>query len=642
MSTALGPRRRRRLPLVVLLAVTVVAVTSAVSGATGAPPGLWFAQAGHWIANSSDNTVYHVNGPARTVDARGRIDGMQPGSQVVQGPTSGYVVGRGRIVEFGTSDLTVEQTLTPPTGEVPVALETKGGPYLVYRQAGTIVRLGARPATITAGGDLAAPVVTDDGTLWLLRPGTNVICQLAADVDRVSCPAAGPAGHTGALSTVGRRAVFVDTDADTLSAVDPSGLGTPAPLGVDVPPTALVAGADVHGRIAIVEPERSRLDLVDASALGTGRAPSAPLTTALPAGTYVAPVAGRSSVALLDLQHGTVLTFDASARPQKTTPVPPEQGEPRLSQGEDRRIYVDGGEGRHVLVVGDDGSIGDVPLVGAGGPPAPDRSPVPPPVEPPATTPANPVNPVNPANPPDDGPANPPNGGRNPNHGGPRTPTRTPAAPKATAKAPAAPPVAPAQPRPQPAGPPGAPPGVTASVNGTTATVSWSAAATNGATITAYRVTWSPATGAGATTTSGSARSATISGLSHGAAYTITVAAQNSAGTGAGASTRVTVAAASTRSVTVSRGATTTYEHNCDPPDCAFVKVVLSGFAPKTAYQIDIYSSSWGAFNPGAKLSTDSSGRLTVDDRFPFNGVGQRVWVVVDGLESNHYLWPKG
>jgi hypothetical protein len=161
---------RRRLPLTVLLAVTAVAVVSAVSGAAGAPPGLWFSQAGHWIANPSDNTVYHVNGPSRSVDARGRVDGMAPGSQVVQGPTSGYVVGQGRIIEFGSSDLTVQQVLTPPTGEMPVALEAKGGPYLVYRQAGTVVRLGVKPAMIRAGGGLGEPVVTDDGTCGCCAP----------------------------------------------------------------------------------------------------------------------------------------------------------------------------------------------------------------------------------------------------------------------------------------------------------------------------------------------------------------------------------------------------------------------------------------------------------------------------------------
>jgi hypothetical protein len=133
----------------------------------------------------------------------------------------------------------------------------------------------------------------------------------------------------------------------------------------------------------------------------------------------------------------------------------------------------------------------------------------------------------------------------------------------------------------------------------------------------------------------------TVTGLSRGTAYRVTVAARNSAGTGSPASVRVTVPAAPGPSVTVSRGAATTWD-DCGPPDCHYVKVVLTGFTPNTSYKIDIFASDWGNFNPGARLSTDERGALVVDDRFPFHGVGQRVWVTVGGRESNHYLWPQG
>jgi hypothetical protein len=188
------------------------------------------------------------------------------------------------------------------------------------------------------------------------------------------------------------------------------------------------------------------------------------------------------------------------------------------------------------------------------------------------------------------------------------------------------------------------PPRVRASARTSSIAVSWGAAAGNGATVSGYRITW--ATGSGATrsvTRSGGSRSTTLTGLTKGASYRITVAAQNSAGRGVAASVRATVPKpAATPTVTVSRGATTTYDHGCNPPECAFIKVTMRGFKPNTSYQIDPHASTWGTFNPGASLSTDSKGNLTVSHHFPFNGVGQRVWVTVGSLESNHLLWTAG
>ena len=373
--------RRGRLPLVLLVGTCLVAVTAAMSGAATAPPGLRFAQAGHWVANPSLGMVFHVNGAARTVDAQVAISGMEAGSQVVQGDTSGYVVGRSRIIEFGKSNLSVEQTLTPPTGERPVLIEAKGGPYLVYREAGSVVRLGGTPATIPAGRLLGDPVATRDGTLWLHRTDSNVLCHLAPEADRVSCSAAAPAGHTGALTVVDKRAVFVDTETDTLSPIVDDGLGRPTRIGVDLPPTAQVAGSDVSGRVAILDPAARRMHLVDATGLGTDRKAAAPVTVSLPEGTYSAPSASKSSVVLLDLQRNAVLSYDGAGRQQQITQMPPETGEPRLSRGEDERVYVDGAEGRHVMVVDHDGGIGMVPVTGTATP-TPSSVPLTPPAEP--------------------------------------------------------------------------------------------------------------------------------------------------------------------------------------------------------------------------------------------------------------------
>lgn len=82
-----------------------------------------------------------------------------------------------------------------------------------------------------------------------------------------------------------------------------------------------------------------------------------------------------------------------------------------------------------------------------------------------------------------------------------------------------------------PYAPPGKPTGVTAARGDTKATVSWTAAPSNGATITKYTVTSNPGA-VSKSTTSGTATSLVFDGLANGTSYTFTVTATNAAGTG--------------------------------------------------------------------------------------------------------------
>ncbi|MBK1789082.1 fibronectin type III domain-containing protein [Prauserella cavernicola] len=636
-----GTGVRRRLPLVALVAVCVGAVVAALTSANQPATGLQFVQEGHWVAHADLGLVFHVNGSAKTVDARAKVPGIEPGSQVVQGETSGYVVGDSRIIEFGKSSLTVERSLTPPTGERPVAVEAPGGPYLVYREAGTVVRLGDPAKTIPAGGQLADPVTTPDGTLWLHRVDTGVLCSLPSDADRISCPAAAPTGHDGALTVVGDGPAFVDTTDDTLRRVSGDGLGEKAmDLGFDVPGSAQVAPVDAAGKLAVLDGDAGRLHLVDTSGLDEGRSPGAPVTVSLPEGDFAPPTVSGNTVVLLDREGNSVFTYDGDGSRKETGEVPKETGDPRLTRGADSRVYVDGAEGEHVLVVDHDGALNEVPVVGEGDDEG-EGSPQPPPDEP-APPQGEPERQPDPPPPPPPPPSNPDvvasddTGAPEP----PPEPTEEPAPPPAP---PEPPPPPPPPPPPVPASPPGVPPGLAAPPQDGNVLVSWGEAPANGAAVTAYHVSWSSANGGGgATSLGGDGRSTVLSGLEQGVVYTVTVVAENSAGRGAPATTETLVPVEQEPVVTVERGRTETYDENCEAPVCGLMLVTMSGFAPNTDYTIVPDSSDPIYNNGGATWTTDSTGSVTFE-AFHYGGVGDTVWVVVDGqYKSNEIVWVSG
>ncbi|WP_157358179.1 fibronectin type III domain-containing protein [Amycolatopsis nigrescens] len=627
----MGSKLRHRLPMALLVAACTATVAIAVSGASQPPRGLDFAPSGHWVVNPELDIVFHVNGAAKAVDAQAPM-AIDPGSRVYQGETSAYVVGQSRIREFGKSSLEVERTLPAPTGEPPVGVEAPGGPYLVYREAGTVVRLGDQPATIHAGQGLGEPVVTPDGTLWLHRLATGVLCKLPRGADQVSCPAVAPRGHQGGLTVVGEQAAFVDTTDDTVRAVADGQLGAPVNLGVDLPGTARIATADTAGRIPALDPAKHQLHLIDTG--GLSRTPPANLVTVdLPEGDYASPEPSGTSVVLLDLRGNAVHTYTSDGRPQGVTPVPPETGEPRLTRAQDARVYVDGDKGGHVMVVDEGGAVSQVPLVGeqkpGGNPQAP----------PPERQPENTQPPPPRADPPVQ--AGPP-------------PTRNAPAPDPAPQReqpkpnPAPKPDPPPTQKPLPASPPGIATNLAASPQDGTLRVTWNAAAPNGAPVTAYHVSWQPATGAGSVSTPGSARSTVLSGLKKGTAYTVTVVAENSAGRGTAASTRVTVPSDGAPEVTVARGRTESHDAGCRPPECGLMLFTLKGFEPNKDYTVTPYSNAPGypGDNPEDGCTTNGDGYYQ-DQAFPFAQVGYDVWVVVEGpdgqrYESNRYTWESG
>jgi len=236
---------------------------------------------GHWVFNGDLQMAFHVDGSTGEVDAQAGVPG-DTGSQVYQGDTSGYVVGDERITEFGKSSLEVEgSSATETADELPIGIEAAGGPYLVYRDIGKIVRLGKDPLSIDIGGPVGTPVATRDGTVWLPRTSAGFLCELRPGASATSCPVLLPEGDQGAMTVVDDRPMFVDTTADLLHAVEPDRLGAGLELGIDAPDTARVASTDVDGRVVMLS--GNTMHLVD-SGVDPARAPVPPDTVDLPDG----------------------------------------------------------------------------------------------------------------------------------------------------------------------------------------------------------------------------------------------------------------------------------------------------------------------------------------------------------------------
>lgn len=487
---------RRNWPFALLAVLCVGAAVGVLTGVTSPLSAAQFANTGHWVYNSVLGTVFHVDGATTNIDAQLAMD-AEVGSQVLQSDTSGYVVGPGRITEFDKASLTPGRSTTPPADEFPLGIEVVGGPYAVYRNAGRIVRLGDPAATISAGGAIGAPVVTDDGTMWLHRTGSGQICRLDKDsVKLAGCPVSAPKDHAGAMTIVDGRPAFVDLFTSRLHTIDGDTGGTTfgqgVPLGVSLSPNARPAAQDTDGRVAILDPARSTLVLVD-----TRSRPARSVTVRLPSGDYDGPVATGDVIALVDRQKGTVLTYGADGTPKDDQPVKDKTGDPRLHRGEDDRIYVEDADGTQVVVVADDGSVEDIDV--AGKPTTPTEAPTQTTEQPRETS----------------QPAGPPVG-----------PTGAPVGPPVRTETPVQ------TPPPVPPSRPGAPPGVAAQAGNGSATVTWGTAPDNRAPITSYQVAWQT----GSLTLGPGARQTTVNGLTNGVSYTFTVTATNQVGAGPGAS----------------------------------------------------------------------------------------------------------
>ncbi|HEX4226663.1 MAG TPA: fibronectin type III domain-containing protein, partial [Pseudonocardiaceae bacterium] len=245
---------RKRTPVIVGVLLCAVTAISLFTGAAGSVPGVRFELPGHWVYDSIVKAAFHIDGATTNIDAEVPVS-ADPGDQVVQGGTNGYVVGGTKITQFGQSTLSVDgSSTTPSSTEIPVGIEATGGPYLVYRNAGQVVRLGDSAVAIPTGGPVGVPVVSSDGTMWLYRTHSGQLCELTKDATTIGvCPGTVSGAHQGALTLVADHPEFVDASADTIRPVTDAGLGDAVPLGVRLSPNAVPAPQDVAGKVAILD-----------------------------------------------------------------------------------------------------------------------------------------------------------------------------------------------------------------------------------------------------------------------------------------------------------------------------------------------------------------------------------------------------
>ncbi|WP_328618107.1 fibronectin type III domain-containing protein [Amycolatopsis sp. NBC_00355] len=465
-----------------------------VAATSDARPDLNFQQEGHWVYNPAEQAAFHVNGGTKQVDARtGKVQLTGPVA-MGQGDRQLSAVGGGKAVVFGKSDLAVAATMAAPGGDVPVSLEVPGGPYYVYKQAGTVVRFAQLPpVTMRAGGTVGEPAPLADGTIWFQRVDNGALCRVKRDAGDVLCPV-NTVGKQGNVVASGDQAVFVDPAAGTVTPFGDRGAGAAANLGVRVSKDARTATVAVAARLPLVDPAGNNLILAGLDGVGGDRPTSAPITVGLGAGDFATPVTSTDAVAVLDRAGRRVLTFTPDGKQKATTPLPEGAGEPRMTRGQDGRVYVDAQDGAHTVVVDHDGSVTTVGI-GKQEVPSPDTPKTPrPQVTPPPV--------------------------------GPHGKTAAPPAGKGTKDPAKVPPKA-----------PGAPDSVQAQPGNTTVKLSWSEASANGAAVTEYRVSWRSTAGGGtdgALSAGGNQLQTDVLGLRNGATYVFTIVAANSVGTSPG------------------------------------------------------------------------------------------------------------
>jgi hypothetical protein len=161
---------------------------------------------------------------------------------------------------------------------------------------------------------------------------------------------------------------------------------------------------------------------------------------------------------------------------------------------------------------------------------------------------------------------------------------------------------------------PNAPTGLTAAAGNAQLALAWTAPSAPGSSaITGYTVEYTPSGGSAQTvSTGGTGTSYTLTGLTNGTAYTVRVAAVNSAGTGSYSGTATaTPPGASVPGVPTSV-TITGHPLDCEGFDLRWSAPASDGGSPITGYRIISAARFWGACGSGTSRPTNCGLDVTV------------------------------
>ena len=329
-------------------------------------PVVGYDNSGHWVLGPGGMAV-HINGGTRKIDAEvdtgpaGDVDGQPPA--VLEGNKGNAYVFRNDASApvIDGSTLTVRPPIHTGIHGGYVGIEAHvGGVYVVSKPNGTVFRPDISTSDlIQVGGPVSDPVVTDDGTLWLLRTDAGTICILPAKAKALDCSVRVPATHRGSLVVVQKRPAFIDLTTNSVRPVVGAALGPDVPLGVDVPAGAQVATADLGGWLPIVDNNSKQVLLADLNGFTKGRRGRGPLRIPLNRqGQYGTPVTGQGVFAVPDEVSNRLLVFGPNGHLLHDMPVHAQGA--RYTVGQDGQIYVDMVDRAHAFVVARNGWITEV------------------------------------------------------------------------------------------------------------------------------------------------------------------------------------------------------------------------------------------------------------------------------------------
>jgi hypothetical protein len=184
-----------------------------------------------------------------------------------------------------------------------------------------------------------------------------------------------------------------------------------------------------------------------------------------------------------------------------------------------------------------------------------------------------------------------------------------------------------------PYGPP-APPNVSADRNGNVVSYTWNGGGGNGRAVDHYHVCIDGGC-------SNRGPGSTSKDYGYSASWSISVYLVDAAGQVTATVSRSGSTPPAPPTLVVSKGAFHTSSTCTSSATCRYVHVTASNFAPNTRYGIQYWCDYPSQCSPWSSntFTTNGAGAASFEGQAWYGDTGHHVWVVVNGVESNHLQW---